>query len=175
MNTDVQNYLQQAKQFRQNNDYNASLNILNQAYNVCAKNDYASLGKIYAFFGQIERDQQALNKALLMYNKALGEFRKISDNVKVTHTVRHIADLHQALGQHHIAEENYQMVLTSYRKSEETAGLDLANALRGFALLQEGLGNNTAAKNAWTEARAIYLSADIQAGVEECDGHLVKL
>lgn len=175
MNTDIQNYLQQAKQFRQDNDYTASMNIINQAYDVCAKNDYASRGNIYAFLGHMERDQQALHKALLMYNKALGEFRKISDDLKVTHTVRHIADLQQALGQNHIAEENYQMVLTNYRKNEATTNLDLANALRGFALLQEDLGNKSEAKDAWTEARSMYLSANIQAGVAECDGHLVKL
>lgn len=175
MNTDIVNLLQQAKEHRNDANYVTAQDLLIQAYNLCEPNNFNSLGKVYAFLGQLEQDHKAYNKALLMYNKALHAFQKSNDEEKIAYTVRHIADLHQELGQHQIAEENYQKALSTYRAYVNAPSLDLANTLRGFALLQEGVGNKPAAKEAWVEARTIYLNMDIQAGVEECDGHLVAL
>ena len=54
-------------------------------------------------------------------------------------------------------------------------GLDLANALRGFALLCGDTGQRQEAEAMWLEAKSLYLESDVPAGVEESDAQLTAL
>jgi hypothetical protein len=62
-----------------------------------------------------------------------------------------------------------------YRREERTPPLDLANSLRGMALLKEQLGEVEAAVASWEEARALFTSVQVEAGVVECTARLARL
>ena len=59
--------------------------------------------------------------------------------------------------------------MTLYRGDPETEPLNLANALRGYALLKQALGDVEATRASFKEARELYAELGIDAGVEECD------
>jgi hypothetical protein len=50
--------------------------------------------------------------------------------------------------------------------------LDLANTLRGLALVNESTGNMDQSKKLWNEARKLYADCNVEAGVSECDKKL---
>jgi tetratricopeptide (TPR) repeat protein len=70
---------------------------------------------------------------------------------------------------------HYNEALEIYRSHVQTPPLDLANALRGFALLQANLGKTEEAKQLWQEARDLYADQDVQAGVDEADRQIAHL
>ena len=88
------------------------------------------------------------------------------------HTLRHIADIEAELGLHDEASRNYARVIDTYRKSSSTHPMDLANALRGRAILSEILHETDQARADWNEAQDIYAAHHIDEGVEECREHL---
>ena len=73
------------------------------------------------------------------------------------------------------AEICYVEAIELYRWHTETPPLDLANAMRGYALLQERLGNNDEAVALWREARELYAQVNVLAGVEEGDRRIERL
>jgi tetratricopeptide (TPR) repeat protein len=85
----------------------------------------------------------------------------------VAHTVRHLGDILRKQGQGVSSESCYSEALEIYRKSQETPLLDLANTLRGFALLKGENGEAEEARSLWREARDLYAALNIQAGVDE--------
>ena len=75
-----------------------------------------------------------------------------------------------------LAEPCYEEALALYRSSGQTAPpLDLANAIRPLAILRERVGNANEAVLLWREARDLYLSVNVRAGVAECSKHLEQL
>jgi hypothetical protein len=56
-----------------------------------------------------------------------------------------------------------------YRQLDEKATLDLANTLRGLALVNESAAKMDASKALWQEARELYAKCNVEAGVAECD------
>jgi tetratricopeptide (TPR) repeat protein len=122
--------------------------------------------------GQIERDQGRGEAALPLYEEAVELCLALDDLPMLAHTLRHLGDLHQDAGSLSAAELPYQQALLLYRRLEDTSALELANALRPYALLRERLGEAAAARALWQEARALYLAAGIAEAVAECDRHL---
>jgi tetratricopeptide (TPR) repeat protein len=122
--------------------------------------------------GQIERDRGRGEAALPLYEEAVELCLALDDHPLLAHTLRHLGDLHQDAGSLSAAEAPYQQALALYRRLEATPPLELANALRPYALLRERLGDGVAALALWREARALYLVAGVIEGVEECDRHL---
>ena len=96
----------------------------------------------------------------------------LEDLPGLAHTLRHLGDLHQDGGSWSAAGEAYAQALSLYRRLPQTPPAELANVLRPYALLREGLGEAQAAAAMWREARALYASAGIAEGVAECDRHL---
>jgi len=114
--------------------------------------------------GQIERDRAHTELALAHYEEAATIERGLSDEpTMLAHTLRHVADILRELGRFSEAEPLYAEALELYRGSTNTGRLDLANALRGYALLG---GDHAAAR--WREARDLYNECGVSAGVEEC-------
>ncbi len=70
------------------------------------------------------------------------------------------------------AEPLYLEAASIYRQQGDEAALDLANTLRGLALLAESSGKPDASKSLWQEARQLYAKCNVQAGVAECDEKL---
>lgn len=53
--------------------------------------------------------------------------------------------------------------------------MDVANTLRPFAILKEKMGDSDGARTFWREARELYKSLAIDAGVAEASQALVRL
>ena len=122
--------------------------------------------------GQIERDLGHGEHALQLYVEAAELCLALDDQPGLAHTLRHLGDIHQDDDALTSAEAYYAQALALYRRQPTSSALDLANALRPYALLRERLGDAEDAIAMWQEARALYAAAGIAAGVEECDRHL---
>jgi len=62
-----------------------------------------------------------------------------------------------------------------YRGDPHTAPLDLANTLRGLALVTATRGDHAGAIALWREAGALYAAAGIEAGVAESAARVAAL
>jgi tetratricopeptide (TPR) repeat protein len=125
--------------------------------------------------GQIARDLHANDLALRLYQEAAGLCRKEADALLLAHTIRHVGDIHQDMKRDDLAAPCYEEALAIYRSHHETSKLDLANAVRPFALLKESAGAISEAKQMWVEARDLYAAASVPEGVKECSRHLTLL
>jgi tetratricopeptide (TPR) repeat protein len=86
---------------------------------------------------------------------------------RLAHTVRHVGDIQRHERRYNLAAPCYEEALAIYRAHEETPQLDLANALRGFALLKEETGDAAGARLLWQEAKELYAAVNVEAGVVE--------
>ena len=125
--------------------------------------------------GQIERDLDHNDAAVQHYREAVGILKGEPDRLRFAHTIRHLADILREDGSPEEAAACYEEALKVYREHTETPPLDLANALRGFALLKGGIGENEQASSLWREARSLYESVNVQAGVEESERQIARL
>ena len=125
--------------------------------------------------GQIERDLDNNNAALEHYREAVGILKGEPNRLRFAHTIRHLADILREDGSAEEAAPCYEEALRVYREYTETPPLDLANTLRGFALLKVRLGETEQANSLWQEARSLYESLGVRAGVEESERHIAHL
>jgi len=125
--------------------------------------------------GQIERDRDNNNAALQHYREAVGILKGEPNQLRFAHTTRHLADILREDGSAAEAAVCYEEALKVYREHSETPILDLANTLRGFALLKGGIGQNERASFLWQEARSLYEAVNVQAGVEESERQIARL
>jgi tetratricopeptide (TPR) repeat protein len=109
------------------------------------------------------------------YAEAAEIYRGENNRLAYAHTIRHIADMYLDEAKHAEAKPLYEEALEIYRSSLDTKLLDLANTVRPYALLNEAIGNLEAARQHWQEARNLYASLRLDAGVEECSKHLAAL
>jgi tetratricopeptide (TPR) repeat protein len=175
LNTEIENLLERVRQLRRTNKPDQIPSLIKRAYGLCENGDAFSLGKIHSLQAQFMRDQGALIESKKYYNQALDCFEKLNLETTVAHTLRHIADVERELGEVDDANDHYQKALNMYRSGADTSPLDLANALRGYALLHEDMDHKEKAKAMWKEAMMLYQKSKISEGVQECESHLAKL
>lgn len=137
--------------------------------------DEAMLAVSLCGLGQIERDMGNLSAALGHYSEAVGLRRTGGDSPALAHTIRHVADILREQGSPAKAAPYYQKAIQIYRSHAETAPLDLANALRGYALLKVESGSAEQALLLWQEAATLYEQAGAKAGVSESKAHIAFL
>ena len=137
--------------------------------------DPMQLAQALTALGQIESDLQHTKEALRLYLEASTLYRTAKAWLKLAHTVRHIADICREQGLLKIAEPAYQEAMEIYRAHTDTPPLDLANALRGFALLKEAAGDPQTAMSLWEEAGKLYASVNVEAGMAESERRLALL
>jgi len=110
--------------------------------------------------GDIERDLHHPETALDLYQQASELIRNQpanpADSLTLAHTVRHIADIARELHRLDLAGPNYSEALAIYRSHPQTGSLDLANTLRGYAMLKTATGETQAAISLWQEAGTLY-------------------
>jgi tetratricopeptide (TPR) repeat protein len=133
------------------------------------------LARALTALGQIERDLKNTQAALELYQEAVAIYHAHGDMLRLAHTVRHVGDIYREDRQLAPAELCYQDALKIYRTHPDTPPLDLANTLRGFALLKQELGQRAEAKLLWTEAGKLYESVNVQAGVVESARQIAQL
>jgi tetratricopeptide (TPR) repeat protein len=128
-----------------------------QAADLCRKvNDSALLAQSLKRLGGIERDLNEIGAALQLYQEAAAIQRTLNEPLDLAHTIRHVGDILRESNQLTPALPCYEEALSIYRNHSETGTLDLANTLRGFALLKSTLGETDAAIALWQEAGTLY-------------------
>lgn len=130
------------------------------------------LARALTRLGQIERDLRHSDAALQCYEEAVAIYRDEGDALRLAHGVRHMADIHLEQKRRDVAERCYYEALAIYRAQEEVSPLELANAIRGLAVLKSGDRETGEAKLLWQEARDLYDAAGVHAGVEESSHRL---
>ncbi len=152
--------------------------MFKEAVVVCREQlDQNGLAQALTELGRIERNRQNVSQAIQLYNEAAEIYRSLPSPLRFAHTIRHVGDMlreqgsSQALGR---ARTCYEKALSTYRAHTETPKLDLANTLRGFALLREQAGEKEAAAELWKEASQSYRAAGVQQGVKEADAHITS-
>jgi tetratricopeptide (TPR) repeat protein len=125
--------------------------------------------------GRQARTRGDLAAARSCYAAAAKVYRDQNDLLAYAHTIRHVADIYQEESNLSEAKPLYEESIELYRSSLSTKILDLANALRPYALLNEGQGNLEWASKFWKEAKQLYSSLRVEPGVSECDEHLRNL
>jgi len=137
--------------------------------------DRVRLAQALTGVGQIERDLNEVDGARQHYEEAVAIYRTLDDPLGLAYTVRHVGDILRGQGERDVAEPCYAEALGIYRKHEATSLLDLANAIRGYALLKGDGGETAGAAALWREAKELYAAVDVQAGVVESERQLVSL
>ena len=102
---------------------------------------------------------------ILKYQLAVASARRGDDSLKLAHRVRHLGDAYYYAGRLELAEPCYVEALAIYRGHESPKPLDLANAIRSFAVLKHEVGAIEEAQELWQEAHDLYATLNILAGV----------
>lgn len=142
--------------------------------NLCGPRDGAYLDRAHEQLAQYASDQGDHKTALLHrrynYKAALLKGHK----ERLAHTQRHLADTYRRLERNSEAHSNYDEAISHYRDLGSPP-LEMANALRGLALVHSARGAEEKARSAWQRARHYYQEAGVLAGVEEADRKLGNL
>ena len=110
---------------------------------------------------QFEYDQDNLADALKLCQESLAFYQEAKNSDKIAHSTRHIADLQCHLGEDADSESNYSAAIRMYRDNPHTQEGDLANALRGFAVLLEKRKRVQEAIAVWEEAKELYAAVNL--------------
>jgi tetratricopeptide (TPR) repeat protein len=136
MGTEIDTILNSARQARREQRLRDAKRALLEALEHCrradAKDDLAVTLKA---LGQIERDMGNPEMALPVYEEAVAIYRDQDQPLALAHTIRHVADILQDMGRGELANLAYREALAIYRAHPEASALDLANAIRGLAIL----------------------------------------
>ena len=138
-------------------------------------NDRGELARALAGLGQIERDLHDHASARRHYEESVDVYRTLDNPLALAHTVRHLADILREMREPILAEPCYAEALEIYRLHEETQPLDLANTLRGYALLKADNREKQEALELWREAGNLYARCKVEAGVAESSRQLALL
>ena len=109
---------------------------------------------------------------MLTSKLAVASARTGDDPLRLAHRVRHLGDAYYYAGRAASAESCYLEALSIYRRHERTSLLDLANAIRSFAVLKHESGAALQAQGLWQEAHDLYVTLNATAGVAESAARL---
>lgn len=173
MATNIEELANRVTVARRENRLSAAQSDAEKLVELCRNNtNKEKLASALMMLGQIERDRDKRSRALQHYEEAVAICREVADTQVMAHTVRHLADLYCEEAKFDLAEKFFDEALTLYRSEPNTAPANLANAIRGYAVLKDAIDEHEAAKQFWKEARELYLDLGIDAGVAECDSRL---
>lgn len=125
--------------------------------------------------GQVERDAGNHDLARMHYEEAAAIYRTLGEPLRLAHTLRHIGDILQDQGRGRLGEAYTREALEIYRGDARTPPLDLANAIRGLAVIKQELGASGQARALWVEAKHLYASVGVDAGVRESEKRIAEL
>jgi tetratricopeptide (TPR) repeat protein len=137
--------------------------------------DRPDLAEALCGLGQAERDIGNLEAARHHYAGAAVLYRQIGPPERLGYALRHEADILRKACLPVEAEPVYVEAAGIYQQQGEGAELDLANTLRGLALVNESLGKVDASRSLFEQARSLYAKRNVEAGVAECKEKLSQL
>jgi tetratricopeptide (TPR) repeat protein len=112
---------------------------------------------------------------ILKFKLAVAGLRNAEDPLRRAHAIRHLGDAYYYARRSSLAEPCYVEALSIYRRHEQMRPLDLANALRSFAVLKDELGAAEEAQRLWQEAHDVYAAVNAPAGVAESAARLALI
>jgi tetratricopeptide (TPR) repeat protein len=124
---------------------------------------------------EVERGDGHPEMAVGHYEEAVALCRSNATRLVLAHMIRHLGDVYRQLERLAEAEPMYLDALELYRSDPETPVLDLANAVRPFAILTQLTGRPDESRRLWLEAKSLYAAAGIADGVAESEEHLHQL
>jgi tetratricopeptide (TPR) repeat protein len=136
--------------------------------------DRPSLAEALCGLAQAERGIGALGAASHQYANAVLLYRELDQPERLAYALRHEADVLREACKPAEAEPLFREAEKIYRQLGDSATLDLANTLRGLALVSDAAGTKDASQALWQEARNLYEKCNVTAGVEECDKRLSR-
>ena len=89
---------------------------------------------------------------------AVASLKKGDDSLRYAHAVRHLGDAYYYARRPTQAESCYVEGLAIYRKHEHARPLDVANAIRSFAVLKDENGEAEESRRLWQEAHDLYVA-----------------
>lgn len=128
-----------------------------------------------AGMAQLHRDAGDPVSALPLFEEAVTHCQQLRDPQLMAHALRHLGEVHLELRGFERAQQHLRDALRLYRGESATSRLDLANAVRPLASCLERQGADDEARASWTEARDLYASLGIEAGVAECETAIARL
>jgi tetratricopeptide (TPR) repeat protein len=134
--------------------------------------DRPSLAEALCGLAQAERDIGNPEAASHHYANAAVLYRQLGPPARLAYAIRHEADILRETCKLVEAGPLYLEAEEIYRQLGEKATLDLANTLRGLALVNESAAKMDASKALWQEARELYAKCKVEAGVAECNEKL---
>ena len=134
--------------------------------------DRPFLAEALCGLAQAERDIGNREAARHHYASAAVLYRQIGPPERLAYALRHEADVLREECRPEEAEPLYLEAASIYRQQGEDAELDLANTLRGLALITESSAKPDASRSLWQEARQLYAKCNVEAGVAQCDKKL---
>ena len=137
--------------------------------------DRALRAALFEELAYVDRNLRDLEAARRHYLQASEIYRSLDSHDETAHTMRHAADILREQGKRDRAEPLYVEALAIFHSQQQTWPLDLANAIRGYALLKTESGDRQQALALWHEARELYLETGIEAGVTECAARIRSL
>jgi tetratricopeptide (TPR) repeat protein len=168
--------LQRARQARKEHRTEDARRGLAEAIELCRHGGSPTkLARAFIELGRLERDLKHYDSARENYECAAEIYRAEADVLKLAHSIRHVGDILQDARRGSMAEPYYKEALDIYRREEHTPPLDLANAIRGLALVKADAGAVQESKALWSEARDLYSAVGAKEGVTECVRYLTQL
>lgn len=165
----IKTLLKQANSARRNNLFEeARQKILSALESARSFSDSELYAKSLNDMARIERDLGNNPSSIAKYKELLRLQEKNANKSGLAHALRHLGDIYLDEGMLDQAENHYLRALDIYRNSHQNVQVDLANAIRGYALLKEQQGKLKEALSLWKEARILYEGNNILSGVEEC-------
>jgi len=152
--------------------FSEALQLMNEAASMCGPDQDYERALIFRELGELARNRDDLNAAQTHYEESAALLRRSDDPLKLAHTIRHLGDVHAQQANWGEAERCFVEALDIYRAHPSPDALDLANAIRPYALLKTRTGRTEEARPLWLEAGALYETEGIAAGVEECRRHV---
>ena len=111
------------------------------------------------------RRRKALDEAVEEYRRAAEAYGRAGDRSGEAHALRHAGDVLTQQRRLDEAEPSYVRALELYDACDAGA-LDVANALRAYAVFRELRGADAA--ELWKRALPLYESAGVSVGADEC-------
>jgi len=176
MSGTVDSLIAEASRARREGHFPIAIATLNQAIALVRETgSKLLLAQALALIANVERDLGRPDPALTHYLEAVSLTRELGDPQRLAFTLRHLGDTLRELDSFEAAEAAYREALELYRADPSPKALDIANTVRGLALLATSTGRENDAQRHWTEARILYESVNVQEGVNEASEALLNI
>lgn len=175
MKEEIGKLLSAAWEERRKGSHAKAKKLVDAAMAHCLETDHDEMGRIHHVYMQIDYDHNRYLQAIDHAQDSMHHYRLAENRPGIAHATRHLADLHMHLGNLDHAEENYQTAIKILRDESGTSAGNLANALRGFAILMQRKGALQRALHLWREARSLYQSIGIAEGISEAEEQIREL